>query len=194
MTWANQLLSLILCLLLLEEMGMQYLFFLSAPRTVGSPVSGDVFFPALQAGPKGEALPSSFPIALPFHLLILLFPLLQERHFRALARLTMPVAATNSETGKKGERMSVSISGSESNRQDGEQQSGTPTQLNTLLLPPATQPFAQAASLALQMHTHYCWRQWGLAGERVAPMSWALEDGLGAEATVAHPGDEKTHE
>ena len=38
----------------------------------------------------------------------------------------MPVAATNSETGKKGGRMSVDISGSEGNRQDGEQQSGTP--------------------------------------------------------------------
>lgn len=64
--------------------------------------------------PEGSAFLIPSPIALPLCFLILFSPLLQERHFRALADLTMPVAATNSESGKKGLRTSVCLGGSES--------------------------------------------------------------------------------
>lgn len=67
--------------------------------------------------PEGRPFLIPSPIALPLCFLILFSSLLQERHFRALADLTMPVAATNSESGKKGLWMSVCICGSGSARQ-----------------------------------------------------------------------------
>ena len=57
----------------------------------------------------------------------------------------MPVAATNSESGKKGLRMSVCISSLES---AGQGLKGGIVAIQTWLLHPATQPFLRAASMA----------------------------------------------